>query len=100
MAGDTPCGVACRECDTIPVPPATLSATGLCEPCWTTLLTDNARGLRDEHSDAYRRWRVAYRISLPGRGAFTTPSPAYRWRAARKSYRLHHVQIDIRPPAE
>lgn len=91
--------ITCQRCGQPPKGTDTLSATGICMACVAAAQLANCRGLRDDTSVPYKRWRAAYSVSLPGRGAFTTPPREWRFRARRKPYRVTVEQVNMDPLA-
>jgi len=54
-----------------------MSCIGSCMDCAEYDFTDNILGLMEKGSVPYKRWRVAYLMSHPGRPKYTTPPPAW-----------------------
>lgn len=55
-----------------------MSCIGICGTCGEWALVDNLFGLVDPQSVPYKRWKVAYQMSRPGRPRITTPTPEQR----------------------
>lgn len=53
-----------------------MSCVGICQICGEWAVIDNLYGLIDPQSVPYKRWKVAYQMSKPGRPANTTPTAA------------------------
>ena len=66
----------CDRCGTPSLTDGHMSHIGICPDCGEWALVDNLYGLTDPQSVAYKRWKVAYQISKPGRPKITTPTPA------------------------
>lgn len=76
--GRSKCGlIGCDRCgDRRPIDNF-LSLTGLCGQCSEEVLRENEYGLRDPESVAYKKWKLAYRVSRPGRPGITLPSKGW-----------------------
>jgi hypothetical protein len=66
----------CGRCGSVAEAYGDMSCIGICPQCGEWALVDNLHGLTDPQSVPYKRWKVAYQMSKPGRPRNTTPTQA------------------------